>query len=492
MNKNLLAVRFRSPKTNKMAAFKNQAEITDFVKKIILDDSDEFEDSVKLTAFYKSKLGDKITNPTVSWLLNFQLFKTTSLTTLQIDALVPLSDLFPLFTRLITVWSQKVFIEQASIEYHIRINTAIISCLRRLTDDHDRLAPLLPRFLTAIPIYLEASREKVSRMGMAVGESCLSIVNSSIKLDFELDYEKLGVKWIKELLSGPWKRPVTEVPKCKAKPAKAMVVLSDSDSDDDDGTVVYPYFPSRPNTDLEPKYIAPSLALIKSNDPTKIAAGLGALKNNIQKSSNLALEEGSDEILSTLLPLHDEYDLENFDDLWNGVMVEITLNLPSKTISNVIKLFTANHSIVTRLRSLNLLLTIPMVSTEDTKSVQYYASTFLPPLFNLCKIPKVYTDLFQTPVYNRIGKRLIQTLTFLTIKDNLQSSFETLTEFILSFQRLYAPFRLELLQSILVILTASPVKVDLGGFAKEIVKDCFDEEIMGVYRKIEELVVCLV
>lgn len=145
----------------------------------------------------------------------------------------------------------------------------------------------------------------------------------------------------------------------------ALKEIGDDSSDEDDENV---YFASTLSGDKTPKFLSDAIKLIKSGEPDLISTGLESLESLIVNSSDMDVSENCMDICKALIHLQDEFSIPNFNQMWNNSIVNLCFRETEMSSEALVgSIFTKDVSLVSKQRSIRVLLAVPMIVQVCTR-----------------------------------------------------------------------------------------------------------------------------
>lgn len=389
--------------------------------------------------------------------------------------------------------------------------------------------------MDAIPKYLDASRQRVALLGMVVAETVCGILTPSMNLSFKLDALP-DLDWLRKLSEIPCGQvdicllenstsmtpnratlEESQIPPSKETNQVGSVDVFDSESDDDD-----PYFPVKSDKDKTPHYIHQAIKLIKSDSPEDIELGLESLEKLVMRASDIECSENVDQVCSLMLYLQDDYDLDSFEKLWCNVLISMCIR-EAEACGNYLcnGLFSKDAPLMCKLRSIRVLLAVPMIlekiphslndwnsasslnlsaptpKSKPSRTSSYYSCLFSSLLLKRLSIYKNWGFVFEESHNRVLAQRLLNCLGILVQLSTHIVPLDTIGKYGLLLSSLNGHctlFAVEIMQGIRVFLTlASSRSVtqtyfgsieELLSIAKDIASTNFDEKVASEWAKI--------
>ncbi|KAJ3302969.1 hypothetical protein HDV03_004421 [Kappamyces sp. JEL0829] len=460
-----------------------------------------FPSSEELASVYLALIGIRnwMEKKPLQTIINFDAIKNLAIHPMVVDALVLVfsavdgragsSLVSSLLASLLAVWSSPVFIASASTSYQIRVAVGMLGCFRCLGASSAVSSEIKQRFLSAVPLYLEASRIQTTQLGMIVAETVSSVISPTVKLAFDLpqDHE---LAWIRKVVLQPVQSswlpaaapPLHAKEETKATPNALL-------KKDPPAALVHPMFSPKLKSSKTPHFLESALRLVRGDDASEILVGLKKLEDLVLKGSDTEIAENVEQ-LAQLVTLPDDYNLEEFETLLGNAMVALCIRAPTDCCrcdgdsdQRIFTkgLFERDVSILSKLRTIRVFSCIPLLLYEntsndslklylarnDTKSSSFYASLFANQILHLLSLQRNWTFVYDQQHNLRLGQRLLSALNLLVYMsskllvthgpDHNSDAYKKLAQFLLSFRnsRLSRLYHREVVQGITVFLDGS-------------------------------------
>jgi hypothetical protein len=460
---------------------------------IRLEVKNSFSNSLEFARQMQEVFGSEITHPALRKFVNFDAIKNTDIELYKVDGLVIWVSKLPLshpchpqrlLNQLLTVWNHPEFVLEAPFAYMERVAVGIVSSLR-VCKGQEYARILVEKFLNSVTKYLESTREDVRNLGLLVAQLCSQEFTPNNRLSL-IDSVPEEFMYLQKLLKNPWEE--TACPKV-LQDSQEIPYFSPLDfhTKRPDGRV---YFASRNDKDLTPIFIKQCVDMIKKNEPADVEVGLRSLVSIINKASATEVHEYCKELCYTLVYLHNDFDLDNFDVMVSNALIAVALRNDHFGYLLAYYFCQKQITVASQLRILRMFLCIPMLFLQKDRnelvvhrevstgqSVQYFSKNFALNLFGL--LNRTSFDIHdQTGHKAHLIQQLIKTLNLLTMMAKDGDLYHHLAVFLLSFRtrKVYLHYKSELTNGVRVLVQSDwsnqmdPILIDIMSFSELLMK----------------------